>query len=317
MRALPGLQDFLLSMSLGWMSPMPAPCLLCLPFTATYINNCIKICALGTGIPTALGGLCSLGYRIQPARRPTWPHILMDLAQKLHFEPDLRVVGKLVLPQSAAGHEGRGQGWHMFRLCPEVVEGPTLSHPTTLGRRVPWREQFWGRQSGWRNPCCKDPTCSPCIASSGLGAAGPRLAPYTSPPQGREAHPAGSSKASRRGGSAPAQAGRPSLAANKPPEIVYKQGKQTNPPRVSQPQQRGAAKLCCLWAGLPCPVMFDGSWWVSAARSDPGEVTGGDTVPALAPEHPGPCGIPGSPPQCCHIPPAGRRRKPSPFLCPR
>lgn len=159
------------------MSPMPAPCLLCLPFTATYINNCIKICALDTGTPTALGGLCSLGYRTQLACRLTWPHILMDLAQKLHFEPDLRVVGKLVLPQSAAGHEGKGQGWHVFRLCPEVVEGPTLSHPTTLGRRVPLEGTVLGEAKWMEKPMLQRPHLQPVPRF--LGAGSSRTSPCT------------------------------------------------------------------------------------------------------------------------------------------
>lgn len=59
----------------------------------------------------------------------------MDLAQKPHLEPNLRVAEKPVLPQSIAGCQGRCRGCHMSYLCPKAkAEGPTLPLPMTPGQ---------------------------------------------------------------------------------------------------------------------------------------------------------------------------------------
>lgn len=86
------------------------------------------------------------------------------------------MAGKLVLPQSAAGRQGRGWGWHMALLLPTT---PSPAQPP--GRRVPWEgTAFGGTVSPERCPCCKDPTLHPVhqIARAGklaqLGAAKPQ-----------------------------------------------------------------------------------------------------------------------------------------------
>ena len=134
------------------------------------------------GTPAVPGGLCSLGYRAQPPHCPARPWSLMDLVQKLHFEPDSRVAGKLVLPQSAAGRQGRGRGWHTSCLCPEaMVEGPTLVLPRTPclaqppGSGVPLEGMVLGEAkrmetvSPERHPRCKNPTLQPMHHLLGAG----------------------------------------------------------------------------------------------------------------------------------------------------